>query len=225
MLAPGAVAMIEASGTVEAAPPQDRSAFHHQVPPTGRGAFLSHLPQPLLPALSLIGRIGEGPVLSIGVETRLSATPPYGSGELLLGINDDTPQDNSGAWTVRVTVVESSPAPPPGPRAAPPTPPPPPPAMPPPPPPTADGGEWTAWLNRDRPGDSADLEGLSDFGSAVPCPKPVAIECRTVVGRRDWSTTGQRYTCSLEGANPGGMCVNAENPGGCLDYEVRFRCP
>jgi hypothetical protein len=58
----------------------------------------------------------------------------------------------------------------------------------------------------------------------VPCPEPVAIECRTVDGR-DWSTTGPRYICSLEGANPGGMCVNAENPGGCLDYEVRFRCP
>jgi hypothetical protein len=90
--------------------------------------------------------------------------------------------------------------------------------------PTDDQAGWTAWLNRDNPFDSADWEGLSEFAGAVPCQKPIAVECRTVDGR-DWTQTGQRYTCSLESANPGGICINAENPGGCLDYEVRFRCP
>jgi hypothetical protein len=224
VLAPGAAVMIQASGTVEASASQDRRAFFNQVPPGGRGEFLSSMPQPVLPALSLIGRIGEGPVLPIGAEARLSATPPYGSGELFLGINDDSPQDNSGAWTVRITVSGDPTAPPPSPVVVAPAPPPPPPVTPPPPPSTADQGKWTAWLNRDQPRDSADLEGLAGFGSAVPCPQPLEVQCRAVDGR-DWSATGQRYTCSLEGPNPGGLCINSENPGGCLDYEVRFRCP
>jgi hypothetical protein len=83
---------------------------------------------------------------------------------------------------------------------------------------------WTGWLNRDSPRDLADWEALADHASSVPCAQPIAIECR-VSGGADWSRAGQRYHCSLKGPNPGGICVNAENPGGCLDYEVRFLCP
>jgi hypothetical protein len=191
------------------------------VPPSGRAEFHSHLPQAFLPALSLLGRIGNGPVVPVGLGVRMLAAPPYGSGELFLGINDDGVGDNSGAWTVRITILGGGSPPP---RAAPPPLPPSPPSPPPPPPPVDTDREWTPWLNRDKPLDSADWEGLSEFAGAVPCQKPIAVECRTVDGR-DWSQTGQRYTCSLEGANPGGLCINSENPGGCLDYEVRFRCP
>jgi hypothetical protein len=87
----------------------------------------------------------------------------------------------------------------------------------------AGSGNWTPWLNRDDPGASADWEALADHKASVPC-RPTAIECRTVKDKRDWRQTGQRYKCSLDEPNPGGICVNAENPGGCLDYEVRFRC-
>jgi len=90
------------------------------------------------------------------------------------------------------------------------------------------GGDegWTAWMSRDDPGASADWEALAEVKASVPCDRPVAIECRTVKDKIDWRQTGQRYTCSLEGANPGGICINADNaPSGCLDYEVRYRCP
>jgi hypothetical protein len=221
VLDPGVGVEIEASGTIEAAAPSEGRALYHQVPPSGRAEFHSHLPQAFLPALSLLGRIGNGPVVPVGLGVRMLAAPPYGSGELFLGINDDGVGDNSGAWTVRITILGGGSPPP---RAAPPPLPPSPPSPPPPPPPVDTDREWTPWLNRDKPLDSADWEGLSEFAGAVPCQKPIAVECRTVDGR-DWSQTGQRYTCSLEGANPGGLCINSENPGGCLDYEVRFRCP
>ena len=88
------------------------------------------------------------------------------------------------------------------------------------------GAVWTRWINRDIPDGSADWEALADMRGDVPCAKPVAIECRVASDKRDWRQAGQRYRCSLEEPNPGGTCVNADNPpNGCLDYEVRYLCP
>ena len=103
VLRPGELVMVQASGTIEAASPSAPGPFYHAVPPTGRAQFHPDKPQPLLAALSLLGRIGVGPVVPVGPFARWYAGPPYGSGELFLGINDDGLEDNSGAWQVRIT--------------------------------------------------------------------------------------------------------------------------
>jgi hypothetical protein len=86
-------------------------------------------------------------------------------------------------------------------------------------------GHWSAWLNRDDPGGAADREALAELSGSVPCARPVAIECRVRGSELDWRATGQRYACSLDAPDAGGICKNADDPGGCLDYEVRFLCP
>jgi hypothetical protein len=86
-------------------------------------------------------------------------------------------------------------------------------------------GNWSVWLNRDDPGASADYEWLSFPNDSVPCAQPMAVECRVRGDQRDWRQTGQRYKCAIEGNQGGGVCMNSENPSGCLDYEVRFLCP
>jgi|GEM_PF-4129292 len=85
-----------------------------------------------------------------------------------------------------------------------------------------DGSEWTSWLNRDLPTGNGDYETLPDFLSGgAACANPIAIECRTLSGV-DYRQVGQNYTCQ---PSTGGFCRNAENDGGCMDYEVRFLCP
>jgi hypothetical protein len=79
-------------------------------------------------------------------------------------------------------------------------------------------GNWTAWASNDDPGGNADWE------VGKPCAA-TAIECRVRGDGRDWRQAGQSYKCDLSEPNPGGICLNSENPGGCLDYEVRFQCP
>ena len=95
MLNPGQTVRITASGAVEASPPSDPRPFYHQVPPEGRLERFANAPEPLLPDLALLGRIGNGPVLLVGGGVQLTAGAPYGSGELILGINDDAVSDNS----------------------------------------------------------------------------------------------------------------------------------
>jgi len=112
-LRPGDQVMVQASGVIEAASPAVQGPFYHAVPPGGRAQFHPEKPQPLLPALSMLGRIANGPVVSVGPFARWYAGPPYGSGELFLGINDDGLDDNSGAWQVRITVFRSASQPPP----------------------------------------------------------------------------------------------------------------
>ncbi len=84
--------------------------------------------------------------------------------------------------------------------------------------------EWTNWLNLDRPGGNGDyqtLKGIQDKGKG--CPKPVAIECRTVRGKIDWRQTGEAMTCNV---TDGGYCTNkSQKDGRCEDYEVRLLCP
>ena len=75
----------------------------------------------------------------------------------------------------------------------------------------------------DNPSGVGDYEMLPNFLGQGACPQPLAIECRTT-GGRDWTTTGQAYTCDKA---TGGYCVNRQQPFGkpCQDYEVRFLCP
>ena len=58
-----------------------------------------------MPALVMLARIGNGPVMEAGARAEFPAGDPYGTGELQLGINDDNVADNSGSWRVRVTLV------------------------------------------------------------------------------------------------------------------------
>ncbi len=104
--------MVQASGAIQAAASGGPQGFYNAVPPGGRAQFHPDKPQQLLPALSMLGRIGDGPVVSIGPFARWYAGGPYGSGELFLGINDDGVDDNSGVWQVRITTF-GAPAQPP----------------------------------------------------------------------------------------------------------------
>jgi hypothetical protein len=82
---------------------------------------------------------------------------------------------------------------------------------------------WTPWLNRDAPSGSGDWEILSEFlALGQACAKPFAVQCQTTAGV-DWKLAGQVYDCSLDAS--GGICQNANNPTGCLDYQVRYLCP
>jgi hypothetical protein len=104
MVEPGSSILLEASGSVDAVPASDTRALFHRVPPEGRPERQSNKPQPLMPALVMLARIGNGPVMEAGARAEFPGGDPYGTGELQLGINDDNVADNSGAWTVRVTV-------------------------------------------------------------------------------------------------------------------------
>jgi hypothetical protein len=79
---------------------------------------------------------------------------------------------------------------------------------------------WTSWLNLDQPGGVGDFETLEAAVQRGVCPEPTAIQCRAADGR-DWSTTGQVYTCDRQ---TGGVCRNGRRQI-CLDYEVRYLCP
>jgi hypothetical protein len=72
---------------------------------------------PGLPCWSLIGRIGNGKPFFIGDSRNVVIET---SGELYLGVNDETGQfgDNSGSWTVQATRGPSEPSPPPACAAA-----------------------------------------------------------------------------------------------------------
>jgi serine/threonine protein kinase len=58
-------------------------------------------PAPQLPCWSLIGRVGGGAVFEVGANTVFQ---PMGAGRLFLGVNDGEVSDNSGYWTVTVSV-------------------------------------------------------------------------------------------------------------------------
>ena len=58
-------------------------------------------PAPGVAAGALIGRIGNGTAFGIGMQSQPLTMPA--SGRLALGVNDDDPSDNSGAFTVVVS--------------------------------------------------------------------------------------------------------------------------
>jgi len=59
-------------------------------------------PVPYLKCVSLMGRIGGGQPFQLGSYTRFAAGS---SGELLLGVNDRNPSDNTGSWTATVKLT------------------------------------------------------------------------------------------------------------------------
>jgi len=108
-LNPGSTVRIEASGVIEAVPPSDTRPLFHNVSPSGRPERQSNKPQPNMPALVMLAKIGDGPVLEAGARAQFGAGGQNGTGELLLGINDDYVADNTGSWTVQVTVTNGDP--------------------------------------------------------------------------------------------------------------------
>lgn len=60
-------------------------------------------PVPVMPVGGLIGRVGNGTPFPIGANTQPIVMP--NDGRLMLGVNDDEPGDNSGAFTVTVAKV------------------------------------------------------------------------------------------------------------------------
>ncbi len=105
---PGSSVVLQASGLIEAVPPSDSRAMFHNVPPSGRPIRQENKPHPDMPTLVMLARFGNGPVLHAGAQKQIQANDQNGSGELQLGINDDYVADNTGAWTVRVTVRENN---------------------------------------------------------------------------------------------------------------------
>ncbi len=63
-------------------------------------------PVPTVFVGALIGRIGQSDVFAIGNQDVVQMP---GSGRLWIGINDDTPQDNSGQFDVRITTESVNP--------------------------------------------------------------------------------------------------------------------
>ena len=66
----------------------------------GRNHYNASRPIPGRPGGALIGRIGNGDPFFIGDERGPIRMPD--SGRLMLGVNDDYLQDNSGSWRVTV---------------------------------------------------------------------------------------------------------------------------
>jgi hypothetical protein len=97
----GKLVTFAASGRIEAAPETQRHPYYHSVPARGRKEPLADAPEPTLPSLALIGRIGpHGRPFLIGSEKSIVS----GNGEIFLGINQSVVSENSGEWTVRVTL-------------------------------------------------------------------------------------------------------------------------
>jgi len=95
-----------ATGEIEAAPATDPRAYYHRVPPQGRAERVSQTPEPKLPGLALLGRVGpNGRPFYIGSQPRVRIDSA--EGELFLGINDDVVSDNAGEWTVRIAIRPS----------------------------------------------------------------------------------------------------------------------
>ena len=69
-------------------------------PYTTYPAQSAQFPAPGLPCWSLIGRIGGGAPFEVGGSAQLTAT----SGDLYLGVNDDSFTGNSGSWSATITV-------------------------------------------------------------------------------------------------------------------------
>jgi hypothetical protein len=105
---PGSTVLIEATGLIEAVSSADPRPLFHRVPPEGRAERQENKPQPTMRALAMLGRIGNGPVFEVGARTELASDPKQ-SGELQLGINDNNVADNTGSWSVQITVRGGAP--------------------------------------------------------------------------------------------------------------------
>jgi hypothetical protein len=108
LLNPGDRVTVSATGTISVTPegripPKSPAGFQSNC--TAAAALYGRSPEPY-PApqfhcWALLGRIGpNGAIFEIGA-TRTVQTKT--SGRLYLGVNDNTPQDNSGSWTATVS--------------------------------------------------------------------------------------------------------------------------
>ena len=84
---------------------------------------------------------------------------------------------------------------------------------------SADGYEWTDYLDRDDPTEDGDFESLADYPAGSVCDSPTAIDVKT-------RTSGSTAVTHLDLAY-GFYCANDEQPNGegCADFEVRYCCP
>ena len=94
--------------------------------------------------------------------------------------------------------------------------------------------QWTEWKDRDDPTGLADTETIAGFVldaaglefHEIPgglCSNPRAAQGR-VKATQQMATT-QNVLMGLDRILMGLDCVNSQNDGGCVDYEVRFCCP
>ncbi|XP_067873752.1 cartilage intermediate layer protein 1 [Heterodontus francisci] len=85
---------------------------------------------------------------------------------------------------------------------------------------------WTSWFNVDHPGGSGDyerLDAIQHYYRERICPRPAAVEARTIHGVPA-THTGEAVHLS---PRLGFWCLNKEQLSGkhCSNYAVRFRCP
>jgi serine/threonine protein kinase len=99
----GAVLGISAAGDVylsaagsSQAPGGDSSCK----PATSYAAHSSQFPAPQLPCWSLIARIGNGQPFEVGTSILVTAT----TGQLYLGVNDDSFSGNTGIWAAKIKI-------------------------------------------------------------------------------------------------------------------------
>ncbi|KAL2082230.1 hypothetical protein ACEWY4_022048 [Coilia grayii] len=85
---------------------------------------------------------------------------------------------------------------------------------------------WTKWYDRDNPTGTGDWETLELLRKENPgdgiCPRPTAIESRTVDTDTPASETGQQFI--HYSPTEGFACMNLPKQT-CRDYKVRFWCP
>jgi hypothetical protein len=97
-LQPGATATVTASGTISCAGPVTSSSCPSG--PQGNGTVAgSGFAVPGAPKFGLIAQVGNGPLQFVGASATLT-----GQGSVAFGVNDDIYSDNSGSFTVTVTV-------------------------------------------------------------------------------------------------------------------------
>ena len=89
---------------------------------------------------------------------------------------------------------------------------------------TGECSNWSGWKNRDDPTGTSDYELIHggfdlDKLPADLCLLPTATQGRIVATQQ--MVTRQKVLMGIDGLD----CVNAQNNGACLDYEVRFCCP
>jgi hypothetical protein len=111
VLRPDQTLRIEVSGEVEMARADEPRALYHRVPPEGRPILAYQMPDPSLPMLALLARVGNGPTFAVGRGMELRADSARAPGELVFGPNDDMLTDNARSWTVRLVLVDSAAAP------------------------------------------------------------------------------------------------------------------
>ncbi|XP_049446803.1 uncharacterized protein LOC125897487 isoform X11 [Epinephelus fuscoguttatus] len=86
---------------------------------------------------------------------------------------------------------------------------------------------WTDWFDRDNPSGNGDRESLSKLRKENPgkiCPKPLAIQARTLSGL---SVEEAGDVIHKSDTTSGFICRNQDQSKKkkCNDYRVRFRCP